>query len=305
MLKTFDLDVLRTFVAVVEHGTFEKAARAIDRTQAAVSQQMQRLEAQIELPLFVRAGRTKRVSPDGLKLLPYARELVNLNDDAARALSNTGARGSLRIGSPQDVADTLLPPILRTIARAAPELRLEIIVSRSHPLMEGLRQGKIDMTISNRLDASLQGVVLHTAPTGWICSAQYVHSMAHPLPLVLTEEPSLYRRIAIETLDFHRIPWRQAYVSSNLIATRAAISANLGISARSTDMLGRDVRVLGSKDGMPALPDVAYYLWIRPHAANSVAREIFELLNRGQPYKNPPLPLPRSQQEAAADREPL
>ncbi|MCJ9710494.1 LysR family transcriptional regulator, partial [Bordetella hinzii] len=84
---TFDLSLLRSFVAVVDHGSFARAGQALGYTQAAVSQQMQRLEAQIGLPLFRRQGRNKHLTDSGMQLLRYAREMILLNDDAARALT--------------------------------------------------------------------------------------------------------------------------------------------------------------------------------------------------------------------------
>ena len=68
------------------------------------------------------------------------------------------------------------------------------------------------------------------------------------------------------------MPWRAAYLAPSLIGIKAAIRAGLGVTARSIDLLGADMRVLGDKDGLPRLPDVTYYLWARPNAVNPVAR---------------------------------
>ncbi|VFR90360.1 LysR family transcriptional regulator lrhA [plant metagenome] len=284
VIQTFDLDLLRTFVAVADQRTFAGAGRHTGRSQAAVSQQMQRLEAQVGLPLFSRQGRHKRLTEHGAKLLRYARDMLSLNDDAARALGESDMHGSLRIGSPHDVADTLLPPILEQIARSAPRLRLEIDVGRSPFLMEALHRGEIDMTLSTRHDRSLQGLVLRSSPTVWVCASQYVHAREQPLPLILIDEPSIFRRLAIEALDRARVPWKQAYLSSNLIGVKAAIRANLGVTARSMELLGPDMRVLGERDGLPKLPDVTYYLWVRPNTVNPLVRQAFDLLSRAGRY---------------------
>ena len=180
MASHLELDLLRTFVAIDDHGTFAAAGAALDRSQAAVTQQMQRLEQQTGSTLFVREGRYKLLSEQGRHLLHYAREMLVLNDDALRAVSEQSFSGTLRIGSPHDVADTILPPMLSSIARSAPRLKLDIQVGRSPFLMEALHRGDLDMTISTRHDTSLDGVTLRTSPTLWMCSACLLYTSPSP-----------------------------------------------------------------------------------------------------------------------------
>ncbi|WP_020206541.1 MULTISPECIES: LysR substrate-binding domain-containing protein [Cupriavidus] len=277
-MRNLDLDLLRTLVAIADRGTFGAAAEHLHRTQSAVTQQMQRLEEQVALPLFERQGRGKQLTRHGNKLVEYARQLLGLNDEALRVLREGDLTGSLRIGAPHDVADTILPPLLSHIARASPALRLEIHVGRSPFLMESLRRGEIDLTVSTREDASLDGLVLRTSPTIWVCAADFAYEAGSPVPLILADEPSLFRRLALEALKEAGVPWRSAYLAPSLIGIKAAIRAGLGITARSIDLLGADMRVLGDKDGLPRLPDVTYYLWARPNAANPVARQVFSML---------------------------
>ncbi|MCP3021723.1 LysR substrate-binding domain-containing protein [Cupriavidus basilensis] len=277
-MRNLDLDLLRTLVAIADHGTFAAAAQRLHRTQSAVTQQMQRLEEQVALALFERHGRGKQLTRHGNKLVEYARQLLNLNDEALRVLREGDLTGSLRIGAPHDVADTILPPLLSHIARASPALRLEIHVGRSPFLMESLRRGEIDLTVSTREDTSLDGLVLRTSPTIWLCAADFAYESGSMVPLILADEPSLFRKLALDALKESGVPWRAAYFAPSLIGIKAAIRAGLGITARSIDLLGADMRVLGDKDGLPRLPDVTYYLWARPNAANPVARQVFSML---------------------------
>jgi DNA-binding transcriptional LysR family regulator len=275
---TFDLDLLRSFVAVVDAGSFAAGGTRLGRTQSAVTQQIQRLELQAGLQLFQKEGRQKLLTDPGRQLLRYAREMLALNDEAVHTLADSGLRGSLRIGSPHDVADTLLPGLLGRIARSSPHLRLEINVGRSPFLMESLQRGELDMTISTREDPTLEGILLHRSPTVWLSALQFKPSPREPLPLILIDEPSIFRRLALEALDRARVPWRLSYSSSNLIGVKAALLAGLGVTARSMELLGPELRVLGESDGLPRLPEVSYHLWVRPNTANPVARQAFELI---------------------------
>lgn len=281
-LPTLDLELLRTFIAVVDHHSFAEAGTHLNRTQSSVTQHMQRLEQQVGVNLFEKHGRQKRLTEAGLQLLRHARHMLSMNDEALSSLRENSLSGVLRIGSPHDIADTILPPILSHIARSAPRLRLEIDVGRSPFLMEDLHRGKVDMVISTREDPNLEGFALRTSPVWWICSAQYLHNPSEPLPLILVDEPSIYRRYALEALERANIPWRQAYLASNLIGIKAATRAGLGVTARSMEMLGPDMRVLGETDGLPRPPDVTYHLWIRPNTVNPLVRRAYQLIRSSQ-----------------------
>jgi len=280
--STLDLELLRTFVAVADHPSFGAAGQHLGRTQSSVTQHMQRLEQQVGVSLLHKQGRQKALTDAGRQLLHHARQMLALNDAALDRLRDNSLSGMLRIGSPHDIADTILPPMLSHIARSAPHLRLEIDVGRSPFLMDDLHRGKVDMVISTRTDPTLKGFALRTSPVWWICAAHYQHVPSQPLPLVLVDEPSIYRRIALQALDAHDIPWRQAYLASNLIGIKAAVRAGLGVTARSMEMVGPDMRVLGESDGLPRLPDVTYHLWIRPGAVNPLAQRAYELIQASQ-----------------------
>lgn len=274
----FDLGLLRTFVAIVDHKTYVAAAEKTHRTQSALTQQMQRLEAQVGKSLFEKSGRHKRLTPAGETLLVYARHLLAVNEEAWRALTDRDLVGSLRVGAPQDVADTILPPLLASIARSAPQLAMEIHVGRSPFLMESLHRGELDLTVSTRKDTTLEGMVLRTSPTVWIAASDYVHASDKPVPLIIADEHSLFRRLAIEALETAGVPWRTAYMAPHLIGIKAALRAGLGITARSVELLGPDMRVLGEREGLPRLPDVSYYLWMRPDVLNPLTRQVYEML---------------------------
>src|SRR5271167_2491478 len=107
-----DHDLLRAFVAVAERGGFTRAAAMLGRTQSAVSMQMQRLEAQSGRRLLDRRGRRVELTAEGERLLGYARRILALQDEVLLALATAGVSGVVRIGSIDDYATLVLPPIL-------------------------------------------------------------------------------------------------------------------------------------------------------------------------------------------------
>src|SRR6218665_100259 len=138
--RDLDMELLRTFVAAAERESFAVAAARVFRTQAAVSLQMQRLEAVVGCALFTRVGRNKRLSDQGVRLLEYARRILSLNDEAYRAMTQEVFEYPVKIGACADAVDTLMPEYLEMCAETYPSLRIDIQVGRSRWLASALRR---------------------------------------------------------------------------------------------------------------------------------------------------------------------
>lgn len=267
-----DLDLLRTFVAVVDRNTFAAAAVSVCRTQSAVSQQMQRLEQLVGKELFVRHGRNKALTNHGMQMLGYARKILRLNDEACMSMMCDDVEGVLRIGSPDDAANTILPNLISNVSKAYPRLVVEVQVRHGQFLFDMLKNGDVDMAISHNEHIDFPRLILRTSPSLWYCSNHFLLQMDQPLPLVVLEESSFYRNMAIKYLDRAGIHWRIAYTATTLSSARAAVEAGLGIIALSVELWDDNLRVLSEAEGLPRLPDANYYLYIRhnPHKAASV-----------------------------------
>src|SRR5689334_25086983 len=95
---TFDLAVLRSFVAGVDLGSFARAADRVGRSTSAISAQIRKLEEQAGTPLFRKEGRGLALTAAGEAMLGYARRMVALNDEAVTAVRGTDLSGGIRLG---------------------------------------------------------------------------------------------------------------------------------------------------------------------------------------------------------------
>ncbi|WP_312950997.1 LysR family transcriptional regulator [Superficieibacter sp.] len=276
-----DLDLLRTFVAVADLNTFAAAATAVCRTQSAVSQQMQRLEQLVDKELFARHGRNKLLTEQGVQLLGYARKILRFNDEACTSLVSNDLHGELTIGASSESADILLPILLNRISTAYPRLVLDIRIKHDATIVEMMANQEIDLMLTTQHPDELSCQTLRNSPTLWYCAAEFVLQKAEPIPLVMLDEPSPFRDMAIEALNAAKVPWRLAYTASTLSAVRAAVKAGLGVTARPVEMMGPELRVLGQADGLPALPDTEYQLCCHPDSSK-LAQLIFSALGEQQ-----------------------
>ena len=109
-----DTELLRAFLGVAELGGFTRAAMMLNRTQSAVSVQVQKLEARLGRTLFARAGRVVRLTADGEEFCGYARRMLALARRSRHGLRGTARpAGSVRLGVMDDYATRILPPLLR------------------------------------------------------------------------------------------------------------------------------------------------------------------------------------------------
>ncbi|WP_409311510.1 transcriptional regulator LrhA [Pectobacterium sp. B1J-3] len=276
-----DLDLLRTFVAVADLNTFAAAAVAVCRTQSAVSQQMQRLEQLIGKELFARHGRNKQLTEHGIQFLGYARKILQFNDEACTSLMYSDIQGTLTIGASDDTADTILPYILHRVTSVFPKLSIAVSVKRSVEMLDMLHEGKIDLVITTMNSVGFPHVLLRSSPTLWYCAADYQFRPEEPVPLVVLDEPSPFRALALEKLKAAGLPWKISYVASTLSAVRAAVKAGLGVTVRSVEMMSPELKVLGEEDGLPKLPETRYFLCRNPHHENELATAIFSVIESG------------------------
>ena len=101
-----DLELLSSFVSVIDAGGFTRAGERVHRTQSTVSQQIKRLEDDIGQPLLNRNGKDVTPTEAGERLLSYARRLLSLAEEARDVLARPGNEGAVRSASPR-----ISPPI--------------------------------------------------------------------------------------------------------------------------------------------------------------------------------------------------
>uniref|UniRef100_UPI001E5D3492 LysR family transcriptional regulator n=1 Tax=Methylobacterium sp. Leaf118 TaxID=2876562 RepID=UPI001E5D3492 len=205
-----DMDVLRSFVTGIDLGGYARAAARLGRSPSAVSLQLRKLEDQVGCPLFLKQGRGLALTEAGEALLGYARRLLALNDAALAALRAPPLSGAVRLGLPQDVAETHLPPVLARFAQAHPQVRVGARVERDAVLRAGLAAGELDLALlwQEGAEAEPPGAVLLDLPMAWIGPRAWPGRVpGAPLPLAAFDAPCLFRRAGLAALDAAGIPW--------------------------------------------------------------------------------------------------
>ena len=147
MTAPLDSDLMRSFLAVADTGSVTAAAARLSRTQSAVSLQIKRLEESLGQPLFDRQARGVSLTPRGDQLLPYARRVVALLDEAAIALREKPLVGPVRVGIPDEYSGTVLPRALAAFDERHEGVQVSIRCDHAERQLQALEEDLIDLAI--------------------------------------------------------------------------------------------------------------------------------------------------------------
>lgn len=139
-----DTRQLKTLLAVVESGSFSRAAEAVHLTVSAVSQQIQALEQEVGAPLFDRTSRPPRLTAAGQQMVELADQMVRAAENAIDAISGRKLIGTLSIGSVRTSALSLLPRAMVRMSAAHPDLRIKLRVASSETMLQDVLAGRLD-----------------------------------------------------------------------------------------------------------------------------------------------------------------
>lgn len=147
---------LKTLIAVAREGTFAAAGNKIGLTQAAVSAQIQRLEAELGFEIFDRKGRSAHLNRMGHQILLQAQELLRLYENLGSTTVGQPASVLVNIGAIASVQRSYLPDALAMFHQQCPHCRTRVVPGLSMELVNLVDAGEIDMAVIIRPPFSLQ-----------------------------------------------------------------------------------------------------------------------------------------------------
>jgi DNA-binding transcriptional LysR family regulator len=165
-----DLDLLRSFVAVVDAGGFTRAGERVHRTQSTVSQQIRRLEEDMGRPLLHRDGKRVRPTEEGERLLSYARRILALAEEAREVVSRPSGDGVVRLGLAEDFVAYRFTEMLSEFALSNPDLRLSVRCGTSEEMQGALERGDLDLALFKRDAAETGGIAFWRERLRWVTS---------------------------------------------------------------------------------------------------------------------------------------
>ncbi|MEP3299732.1 MAG: LysR substrate-binding domain-containing protein, partial [Pseudoruegeria sp.] len=233
------------------------------------SMQIQKLERVVDQTLFLRGKLGVSLTDAGRRFLPHAKNILDAKDHALREMTGFDVEGEVRVGMPQDFAETFLPGILGAFARSHPSVQLTAHVDRNVDLGEAVRRGNLDIALTFGLHTITEGEVLAEIPAVWIGPKEYRVNDKKCVPLVAFNAPCIFREIAENSLTNNGLQHFVSMNSASLQGLWTGINAGLGIAVRTLIQLPPHLVVLSRETGLPPLPSVK----IRLHHAEHITSE--------------------------------
>src|SRR3954454_1301424 len=229
-MDDIDVTLLRSFVAVAETGRMTTAARVVNRTQGAVSQQIRRLEDFFRTPLFERRAAAVRLTRSGERLMVAAHRIIALNDEVMTQMLSVEFTGEVRLGVPHDVVAMLMPPILRLFRQDHPNALVTTVSDPSRSLMQSLLEAELDLTLLTEPQPG-DGDLLSLSDR--LVSGGAKGGDAHnrrPLPIALGQESCGFRAAAVQALTKAGLEWRAICQVGSLEPVFATLAADMAIA---------------------------------------------------------------------------
>lgn len=258
-----EINQLRYACAVHETGSFSRAAERCQIAQPSLSQQILKLEEELETKLFDRLGRGVRLTEAGRAFLPHARAALEEVDRARTSISAHahGVSGTVSLGAIPTIAPYLVPPYTASFIKRYPEARLRIVEETTPVLIEGLRDLSIDFALLalplRHKDLALQP--LRTEPL--LAVLPKTHPLAKKDSLSLAElrgesfvmlrDGHCFRDLSLSVCGSARVKPNIAFESGQFSSVLGMVAAGIGLSIVPEMAVDRSVacRYLHIRDG--------------------------------------------------------
>ena len=268
MQQILDPILLRSLVAVVDTGSFTRAAESTHLTQSTISQQIRKLEAQLGCDLLIRKKRYTTATAEGERIVTYARRILAMMEDAITQTASSAEQRPIRLGVPEDFATHELMPTLSRFARAFPNVRLEVKSGLCSEMWSQFQNNDLDLALIKHRLGRAQGMASWPEPLCWIDGKNSHNLQQTTVPLVGLPSTGLYRSEMAHTFDMLGTKWRMAYITTSLSGVGCAVEAGLGVSLLPKRLVTPQHHVLGIEDGLPDVPPLELLLHVAPQPSN-------------------------------------
>jgi DNA-binding transcriptional LysR family regulator len=274
----FDHRLLRSFVTIVETGSFTHAAERLHMTQSTISQQLARLEEMVGHTLVDRLARPVQPTATGERLLGYARRILALQHEAETVLGDPSGTISIRIGVPEDIVTKAMAKMFSEFAKRHREVRLDVTAGLSRDLTTRYRGGEFDIVVVKEPAASSDHRATFPEAMAWFEAVDAPEKWPDPMPLVAFPPGGLYREAMFERIERERCRWYIAFTGSSLHNVLVGVEAALGLSLLPVGTTaGRHVRRY-APFGMEPSMVVSIYAWEKTGPVSELVQQMGSVL---------------------------
>lgn len=279
-MRLFDLEQLRSLVAVIEEGSLSGAAPRLNRSQSALSEQIQKLEAFAGVALVQRSKKGMSPTPAGERLLIHARDMLAASEHALEDIRGIRFMGELRFAITDYFRPNAIAEILKRIKGRYPRLRLRVIICRDVTADVDCENESFDIGLSMRTVSEPEGFdaqALRREPLIWTAAAD-LRFEGGAVPLLVLSDGCALDRYARQRLDAHGMPYFIAHSASGVAGLQSALVAGLGVACLNASAVPTCMTSWQTPQSFPGLDNVEFVLTPPRAKENTFVSEIRDLL---------------------------
>ncbi|WP_312934162.1 LysR family transcriptional regulator [Pseudomonas sp.] len=268
MSLNFDLNDLLAFRAVVQHGSFRKAAESISITQPALSRRIDKLETALNVRLLVRTTRRVDLTSVGRAFLPRAERILDEVDTALMSLGDTGSvmTGKVTIACVPSTAYYFMPKVISAFHRAYPHINVKVHDASANDVSAAVASGEADFGLSFSGNLAPELDFERLLRERYVLACRKDHPLAS-CEVVTWQEMFTHDYIGLDNTSGNRLLLDQA------LSTLRPARPSVCMTRHVTTMLG----LVEAGLGVAAVPSIAMPIGDHPSLMNVplVAPEVF------------------------------
>ena len=276
MLK---IELLESFIAIVECGNLSKAAERLCRTQSAVSLQIKKLEDIVGQSLLLRDNKGVTLTESGKTLLNYAYKMIQLSSQAIDELKVCQNRKVIRFGVPTDYISRYLNSCLIEFIREFTCIELVIDTDVSGNLYKRLQQGEFDLIVATHWQQPVNGELLFERCFHWVAANNGNAHLRNTIPMALYPENCPIRA---QVFANHQLSMRPINVLLSTPSPQAlcmAVENDLAIAPIAEFRINSKMQILDPiEHGLPTLPMFNESLYLNPETQTDTTLQLITLI---------------------------
>ncbi|MDM5212434.1 selenium metabolism-associated LysR family transcriptional regulator [Peribacillus sp. NJ4] len=236
------MDPLKVFVTVIEQKNFSRAGDILNLSQPGVSLHIRNLENELGTKLIYRSPKQVQITEPGKILYRHAKQMLNHYETAIREINdfNNVVSGTMKIGASFTIGEYYLPKVLAEYAAQYPLVDIQIIISNSNEVIQGIRSNKLDIgliegeTDYKDIDVSPfmnDEMIVVVPPVHPLSQMDIIEgSLLQNQTWVLREQGSGTRAYSDKLLSSLELNIKKSFIFTSIQGVKEAVMAGLGIA---------------------------------------------------------------------------
>jgi LysR family transcriptional regulator, transcriptional activator of the cysJI operon len=236
------MDPLKVFVTVIEQQNFSRAGDILNLSQPGVSLHIRNLENELGTKLIYRSPKQVQITEPGKILYRHAKQMLNHYETAKREINefNNVVSGTMKIGASFTIGEYYLPRVLAEFAAQYPMVDIQIIISNSNDVIQGIRSNKLDIGLiegeTDYKDIDVRPfmndeMIVVVPPDHPLSQMDLIEgNMLQNQTWVLREQGSGTRTYSDKLLSSLELNIKKTFIFTSIQGVKEAVMAGLGIA---------------------------------------------------------------------------